>query len=120
MSLAPKLKTQKRKERVLDARICVLSGCRFLQTSTHPLSGQTVNSCGAGVFRAHLPAEHLQAEIQRNPSPSPGSDSDNNPFLLRLLMSPECLRPECGMAHIEYTERVLEVDPAEVDAELFL
>ena len=120
MSLAPKVKTQKRKERVLDARICVLSGCRFLQSSVHPVSGQTMQSCGAGVFRAMLPYDYLQEEIMRNPSRNPGANSDDNPFLLRLLMAEECLRDECGVAHIEYTERVIEVDPAEAGSELFL
>ena len=119
MSLAPKLKNQKRQERVLDARICMLSGCRYMQSSVHPLSQRTVYSCGAGVYRSQIPTEELHREISRNPSPIPGADSDSNPFLLRLLMAPECLRPECGVAQIEYIEKVLEVDPEEIEAGLF-
>lgn len=120
MPLAPRLKTKQVEERVLDARVCLLSGCRFLQASMHPLSRQTVYACGAGVYRAHLPADELQAEVARNPHPQPGHDGESNPFLLRLLMAPECLRPECGIASIQYTERVLEVDPEENETELFL
>lgn len=116
---APRIKTQKKTERVLDARICILSGCRYLQTAHDRASGQVVRTCGAQVFRAQLPAEELQRETEINPSIVPGANQDDNPFLLRLLMAPECVRPECGVAEINYIERVLEIDPEETESSLF-
>lgn len=116
--VAPQIKNHRRTERVLDARICVLSGCRFLQTA-RDRNGNLVRTCGADVYRAQLPAIELQQTAERNPSAVPGHDSDNNPFLLRLLMAPECLRPECGVSEISYIERVLEVDPEETESGLF-
>lgn len=117
--LAPHVETRRRHERVLDARVCVLSGCRFLRTTHDRASGDLVRTCGAGVFRAQLPAAALLAEVERNPNPVPGHGAEDNPFLLRLLMAPECLRPECGSAELSYTERVLVIDPEELQAELF-
>jgi len=119
LPLAPQIKNQKKTERVIDARICVLSGCRYLQTAHDRAGGQVIRSCGAQVFRAHLPAEELQKEIERNPSNIAGADQDNNPFLLRLLMAPECVRPECGVSEINYIERVLEIDAEEIESGLF-
>jgi hypothetical protein len=78
-----------------------------------------VRSCGASVWKASLPAEALQEETRRNPNPQPGHQADENPFLLRLLMSPDCVRPECGVAAIEHTERVLIIDREETESELF-
>lgn len=115
----PRTTLQEKRERVIDARCCVLSGCRFLQTAYDPATGQAVRSCGAGVWKAELPAEKLQQEVRRNPDPLPGAGQEENPFLLRLLMAPECLRPECGMAQITHRQRVLEVDPHEQESSLF-
>lgn len=117
-SLVPKTAFRKRKERVIDARICVLSGCRFLRRETGP-SGETICGCAAGVYRAELPYQELREEIQQNPSPVPGHRCDENPFLLRLLMSPECVRPECGVAELEHSEKVLVPDPQEAEEPLF-
>lgn len=116
----PQIKNRRRSERVLDARICVLSGCRYLQTAYDRNTGATVRTCGADVYRAQLPAQELQTIAERNPSMVPGHLADDNPFLLRLLMAPECLRPECGVSEINYIERVLEVDPEEVQSGLFV
>ena len=116
---APRIKTQKKTERVLDARICILSGCRYLQTAHDLASGKVMRTCGAQVFRAQIPAEALQQETERNPSRQAGADQDNNPFLLRLLMAPECVRPECGVSEIHYIERVLEIDDEEIESGLF-
>lgn len=115
----PKTQLRRRTERVLDARCCVLSGCKFLQTGTDPATGQPVRSCGAAVWKASLPAEQLQDEVRRNANPQPGHDAESNPFLLRLLMAPECVRPECGVAEVQHTEKVLVVDREELESELF-
>ena len=114
----PRTQLQTRTERVLDVRCCVLSGCRFLQTA-RGRDGKHIRTCGAHVFRAMIPAEPLAEEVRRNPSPVPGAGSDTNPFLQRLLMSTDCLRPECGVAEITRSERVLVIDQEELESELF-
>lgn len=114
----PRTQLQQRTERVIDARCCVLSGCRFLQTAAGR-DGQQIRTCGAHVFRAQLPAAALAEEVRRNPSVVPGAGADDNPFLQRLLMSTDCLRPECGVAEITHSERVLMVDREELESELF-
>lgn len=114
----PKMRNRRRTERVLDTRMCVINRCPFLMRGAD--RNQEVRySCGAGVFRAYLPADPLHDYIEKNPEPVAGYDADDNPFLLRLLMAKESLRPECGAAEIEYYERVLEVDPDEMEADLF-
>lgn len=115
----PQIKTRRRTERVLDTRMCLINQCPFLTRGIDRGDGQTRFSCGAGVFRAQLPAEPLKQYIIENPEPIPGFQADTNPFLLRLLMARECLRPECGVCEIEYTEKVLEIDPDELKAGLF-
>lgn len=116
---APHFKECQRVQRVIDARCCVLSGCRFLHTGIDPKTGQPVRSCGAAVFKADLPAEQLHGQVRRNANPHPGHNHTDNPFLLRLLMSPDCLRPECGVAELTVTERVLVIDDAETEGALF-
>ena len=115
----PQIKTRRKQEQVLDARLCLINQCPYLQVGVNRQSGAREYGCGAGVYRAKLPAEALNREVEANPSPIPGENADLNPFLLRLLMARECLREECGVTTIEYTERVLEVDPEEQKAGLF-
>jgi hypothetical protein len=93
-------------ENVLDARCCILSGCRFFQQKKLA-SKRIIGYCKADVYRAELPIVELNKEIQRNSDPTPGSDKEVNPFLLRLLMSPDCVRPECGVSQVEYIRTVL-------------
>src|SRR6476661_2342179 len=102
-AMIPHTAFQTRKERVIDARICILSGCRYLQRQSGP-DGNVSAQCGASVFKAELPYEALEEQVRENPDLVPGSGADDNPFLLRLLMSPDCVRPECGVAEIEYQE----------------
>jgi len=115
----PQIRTRRKVERVLDARLCVINQCRFMQTGTDRSTGAVEHSCGAGVYRAQLPAGALHDEVRRNPNPAAGSEAEQNPFLLRLLMATECLRPECGVAEIAYSERSLDIDQAEIDSGLF-
>ena len=113
----PQIRTRKITERVIDARMCLINKCPFLTSSTS--AGVAQYGCGAGVFRAKLPAEQLHDLVSGNPSSVPGWQSDHNPFLLRLLMARECLRSECGVAELAYSQKVLEIDPDEVASELF-
>lgn len=114
----PRVELAVRSENVLDARICVLSRCRFLDLEPLP-EGKAAATCAAGVHRAVLPAHALRDEVQRNPSPVPGDDADDNPFIVRLLMAPDCCRPECGVFRIHHRRSVLVPDPAELDTPLF-
>ena len=118
-SPAPVTRVQERTERVVDARCCVLSRCRFLQTAQDAVTGTLLRSCAAGVWKASLPAAGLQDEVRRNPDPLPGADRQNNPFLLRLLMSPQCVRPECGVTEVTHVERAVVLDRADIESELF-
>jgi len=115
----PQIRSKRRTERVLDPRMCVINHCPFLLRSTGREDQQQHYNCGAGVFQAQLPADDLHEYIAENPEPVAGYNADTNPFLLRLLMATECLRPECGDTDIEYIERVLDIDPKELKTELF-
>ena len=75
--------------------------------------------CAAGVYRAALPREGVMQEIERNPHPEPGAGEEDNPYLLRLLMSPECVRPECGIFPLTHEVVELVVTPEESESELF-
>lgn len=113
----PKVGLQAHTEHVLDARCCVLSRCRFLAREQLP-SGEAVASCRAAVFKAQLPQGLLDEVVAENPSPVPGDGGDDNPLLLRLLMSPDCVRPECGVFAMTRFERQLLPEP-EPDGSLF-
>ena len=115
----PRTQVVQRTEKVIDARICVLSGCRFLVHDFTDAHGQEIRSCGAAVWKAHLPTSGLAEEVRRNPVQIPGHDAERNPYLLRLLMSPDCVRPECGVTTLTHEERVLVVDEEETESELF-
>jgi hypothetical protein len=99
-------------EDVIDARICLLRRCPKLGRVSGP-DGTLMACCNAAVHKARFPFDLLQQTVQENPDPVPGTRSDENPLLFRLLMSPECLRPECGRAQLEYRVQQLAVHPAD-------
>lgn len=115
----PQIRTRRKREQVLDARLCLINRCPYMAVGINRQNGSHEYSCRAGVFRAKLPAQELNRQIEENPSPIAGERAEENPFLLRLLMARECLRPECGVSYIEYSERVLEVDEEEQKTGLF-
>lgn len=117
-SYTPKPKTVKRREAVLDVRLCEISGCPFFE-KTQSASGEWVASCGASIYKATIPMLPLLQEIKKNPSPSAGSEADFNPFILRFLMSQRCTRSECGIFFLEYKEKTILPDPAEYHSQLF-
>ncbi len=106
----PRVQSVTRTENVIDARVCVLSGCRFLERMRLE-DGRPAARCAAQVFHARLPADKLLAEARENRSPAPDPDGL---FLLRLLMAPECVRPECGVTSVTHTEKI--VLPSELEA----
>jgi hypothetical protein len=116
--VTPHNKLVKRRETVVDARICEMNACPFF-TKRQRGDGDWVAGCDAGIYHAELPVVPLQQHIATNSATTPGANADDNPFLLRLLMSPQCVRPECGLAQIEYKERLLIPHPDELLGSLF-
>jgi hypothetical protein len=113
--ILPVSRRETRRETVLDARICVISGCPLLQRAES--GGQQVYRCGGQIFEADVPKEPLDEEIREDPRPQPLVD--NNPFLLRILISPESVTPYCGIAEIEYEEELLDLSAEQSVEELF-
>jgi hypothetical protein len=91
-------------EQVLDARVCLLSACPHLLERVGRDGGTRV-ICGAAIHRAALPLDMLTAEVQRNPDPAAGAGASENPFLLRLLMSADCVLDRCGVTRVQRTDQ---------------
>lgn len=114
-SVIPSTKKEIHEEVVLDARMCVLSDCPFLERKR--VAGETVVSCGAQIFQAEVPLKELESEIERNPTPEPSGE--DNPFLLRILMSPHNTTSYCGLLQVSYEEEVLDLGAEQAMEELF-
>ena len=108
-------KKVQREEVVLDARVCVLSKCPFLKKKE--VAGEDIYNCGAQIFQADVPASELEAEVAAHPRLEPRVG--DNPFLLRILMSPENTTPYCGLTKISYQEEVLDLSVEQEAEELF-
>lgn len=104
--ILPQWGVSEQSEIAIDARLCVLRECPYWSISTMA-DGEEFGECAAKVFKAKIPMELLEDEIEYNSDPEPGAGGEDNPFQIRTRLVEESLRPECGVVHLEHKRRTL-------------